>query len=189
MTDLSDINMEGVKPMSDAQELGAGQYLVRIEDTDKKQVQKEVYDEAGNKLVPNHYLQIDLKVYGGPDDGRTEFVRLNLWNHNVTAVNMAKSELKSIQEATQTVSTNSEHLHGKWMILEKKAGVKDPTKLYKHYSAAPAEIVASFAGTAAPIAAKAPAAPAFVRNMPGAAALAAATAPAAGALPSWAMKK
>lgn len=199
MTDLSDINMDGVQPMSTQQELPVGQYLVRVEDTEKKAT-KERFDEAGHALPVNHYLQIAMQVYGGPNEGQIEFARLNLWNPNETAVRMAKAELKSIQEATGVASTNSDHYHGKWMVLEVKAGVKDPSKLYKNYSAAPEPMVAAYAHIP-PVAAKAPSAvaqpaaapvpaPAFVRNMLGAAAVAAAPAAAApGALPSWAQKK
>ena len=190
MTDLSDINMDGVTAMSSAQELPIGQYLVRIEDTEKKET-KERFDEAGNKMPPNHYLQVGLKVYGGPNDSQVEFVRLNLWNTNPTAVQMAKSELKSLQDATGVVSPNSDHFHGKWMILEIKAGIKDPTKLYRHYQAAPAEMLAAYAHIP-PVPAKAPsaaAAPPFVAKQAAVAAAATAPAGSAGALPIWATKK
>jgi hypothetical protein len=200
MTDLSDVNMEGVKPMSEIQDLGVGQYLVRIEDTDKKET-KDKYSENGEKLPPNHYLQIALKVYGGPDEGRVEFVRLNLWNSNPTAVNMAKSELKSIQDAIGVVTANSDHMHGKWLVLEIKAGTKDATKLYKHYQAAPEGMVKEFAHIQ-PVPAKAPSPAATVSSAKAATnslyadpkppASAAAAAPAAGspsALPAWAQKK
>lgn len=201
MTDLSDINMEGVKPMGDSQELPAGQFLVRIEDTDRKQVNKEVFAEDGTKLSPNHYLQIDMKVYGGPNDGHVEFARLNLWNHNATAVNIAKSELKSIQEATGVVSTNSEAFHGRWMILEKKPKTKKPDELMRTYIAIKPEEMAALkpimdsappiqpktvrapAGAAAPVVDQA-SLPAYLRAAP-----AAASAPAANATPSWAARK
>lgn len=200
MTDLSDVNMEGVKPMNDAQELPIGTYLVRIEDTEKKET-KEKYDDAGQKLPPNFYLQIANKVYGGPSEGQTEFSRLNLWNSNQTAVDMAKSELKSIQEATGVVSASSNDLHGKWMVLEVRAGKTEATKdkRYKHYTPATEGMIAAFASVA-PVPAKAPApaatapaaAPAFVASMPGAAAVAAAPAVVGTGpkdLPSWAKPK
>lgn len=203
MTDLSDINMEGVKPLGDSQELPAGQFLVRIEDTDRKQVNKEVFAEDGTKLTPNHYLQIDLKVYGGPNDGQVEFCRLNLWNHNQTAVNMAKSELKSIQEATGVVSTNSQHFHGKWMILEKKPKTKKPDELIRVYTGIPPEQLEALQGImnnappiapkagSAPVASASAATPAFLRNVPAAHSAPApvAAASAASSLPSWAQPK
>jgi hypothetical protein len=195
MADLSDINMEGVKPMGDSQELPAGQFLVRIEETDKKQVNKEVFDEAGNKLTPNHYLQVDLKVYGGPNDGQIEFARLNLWNHNATAVNMAKSERKSIEEAIGVVSTNSAAWHGKWMLLEKKPKTKKPDELIRIYTRIEPEMMESLKSImdsapalaakaeSAPATAAAPA-PAFLqRNVP------AAASPSKSDLPAWAQPK
>lgn len=186
MTDLSDIGMDGVKPMSDAQELGVGKYFVRIEDTEKKAT-KDRFDEQNNKLPPNHYLQIALKVYGGDKDGHTEFVRLNLWNTNDTAVNMAKSELKSIQNATKVATANSNDFHGKWMLLEVTAGIKDPTKLYKHYEDAPVSLIDAYKHI--------PPVPAKMHTPATASAsVAAASAPAAAAskadeVPAWAAQK
>lgn len=187
MTDLSDINMDGVAPLSTHQELPAGTYLARIEDTEKKET-KEKFDEIGNKMAPNHYLQIALKVYGGPNDGQTEFVRLNLWNTSTTAVAMAKSELKSIQDATGVLSSNSDHFHGKWIVLEIKAGTKDPSKLFKNYSIAPESLLAEYASVP-PVPAKAiTAPPPYVASNPQAAAVASAPDKSA-ALPDWAKKK
>lgn len=184
MTDLSDVNMEGVRPMSDIQELPVGQYLVRIEDTEKKET-KERFDEQGNKLAPNHYLQISLKVYGGTNDGQVEFSRLNLWNTNETAVNMAKAELKSIQNATGVASASSIDMHGKWMVLEVKAGIKDPTKLYKHYHKADESFIEPFKDVPA-VAIKSKAPP-FVASNPKAASVAASPAGSSD-VPAWARK-
>lgn len=211
MTDLSDVNMEGVKPMGDSQELPIGQYLVRLEDNEKKET-KEKYDEEGNKMPPNHYLQLAAKVYGGPNDGQVEFIRLNLWNTNPTAVNMAKSELKSIQDATNThpkpdanniMRFIADWFHGKWMTLEVKPNKKDPEKTHRVYTPAPDTIVAAFAHVP-PVPAKAPAAatpapqatvaaPATTGYVAPATATPAsppaAPSGAAGALPAWAQKK
>lgn len=144
MSDLSDVNMEGVKAMSEKQDLPIGQYLVRIEHTEKKET-KDKYGEDGQKLPPNHYLLINTKVYGGPNDGGAQGIILNLWNTNDMAVQIAKSELKSIQEAIQVASPNSKDMINKWMILEVKPTVKDPQKLYRVYTAALPELLAAFA--------------------------------------------
>lgn len=195
MTDLSDVNMEGVQPLSESQELPVGTYLVRVEDTEKKET-KEKFGDDGQKLPPNFYLQFAMKAYGGDHDGQTEFVRLNLWNTNQQAVNIAKSELKSIQQATGVVSANSDHYHSKWLVMEVKAG-RDATKKFRNYSQAPAELLAQFAHVP-PVPAKAPsAAPAAAQQQadgprPGSgaqAAAAAASTGAASALPDWAKKK
>lgn len=136
-----DINMDGVKPQGEYQELPAGTYLVRIEETEKKPT-KDRFDEHGNPAPSNgknFYLQVSLKVYGGPNDGHVEFDRLNLWNDNSIAVNMAKSQLKSIFLATGVESNDSVMLHGKWMVMEVKE--QRNKQLGKHYSQAPANII------------------------------------------------
>lgn len=185
MADISDVNMEGVLPPSDFTELPLGTYLVRVEDSDKKESTKEVFDSEGAKLPPNKYLQFTAKVYGGPNEGDHENINLNLWNTNEMAVNMAKSELKAIQDATQVYSGDSNHYHGKWMIMEKKEYTKKNKEVgtKRIFSAPPAEMLAAFAHVP-PVPAKAP--------QPAAAPAAAAAASAAGspsALPSWAKKK
>lgn len=215
MTDLSDIDMTGVKPMGDHVDLPIGQYAVRIEDTEKTQT-KDKFNEAGDKLPPGFYLKVEYKVYGGPNDGQVDRTNLNLWNSSEDAVRIAKSELKSIQEATgvhprpdaqQIMRFKSDWLHGAWMLLEVKANTRDPQKTIKRYSPCPAEIIAAFAhvppvpakapapeAAAAPAAAPAAAAPAAAATTgyvaPAAAAVpASAPAGAAGALPAWAQKK
>lgn len=199
MTDLSDISMEGVKPQSESSDLPVGNYLIRIEDTEKKET-KEKFGEDGQKLPPNHYLQIAAKVYSAEAEGHVEFIRLNLWNTNEQAVNIAKSEFKSIQDATGVASANSDDYHGKWLHLEVKAGKKDPTKTFRNYFPAPADAVAQFVHIP-PVAPKAPSlaanqpaankAPAFIASNPQAQAVAAQpdTAKAPGALPDWAKPK
>jgi hypothetical protein len=187
MTDLSDVNMEGVKPMSDAQELPIGTYLVRIEDTEKKPT-KEKFDEAGTKLPPNYFLQFSLQVYGGPNDGQVDFTRLNLWNTNETAVRIAKSELKSIQDAIGIASPNSDHYHGRWMVMEVRPGRKEPEKTTKHYSVVPPGVLVAFKHV--------PPVPVKTHQQPAAATAqaqhpqtATSTPAVANALPSWAQKK
>ena len=184
--------------MSENQELPLGQYLVRIEDTAKKET-KEKFDPEGNRLPANHYLQVALKVYGGPNDGQVEFVRLNLWNDSPYAVSMAKSERKSIEDVIGVVSTNSDHWHSKWLVLEVRAGKteKSKDKLYKHYHPAPEGMVKEYAHIP-PVPAKAPSVAARPAAQPAAslagaprppATAAAAPASAADALPEWARKK
>lgn len=121
MNDLADINMEGVKPSGEFKDLEVGQYLVRIEDTEKKPVKDKFDKQTG---VPdqdngkNFLLAVKLKVYEGLDAGHEEVQNLNLWNTNPTAVNMAKSELKAMQMATNVYTPASGDLVGKWMVME-----------------------------------------------------------------------
>lgn len=149
---LIDVDMTGVKASGEYQELGIGQYLVCIRDTDKKAT-KEKFDangapDAGNGK--NFYLQMSLQIEDGPDRDRIEFVRLNLWNLNPTAVNIAKAELKAIQEATGIYSADSTHFHGKYMLLNVKLDSKGNLK--RHYEKAPASMIAHLpqAGTYTP---------------------------------------
>ena len=152
MTDLSDIDMTGVKPIGDHQDLPIGTYAVRIEDTEKTAT-KEKYDEAGNKMPQAYYLKVDYKVYGGPNDGQVDKTNLNLWNPSDDAVRIAKSELKSIQDATGVhprpdaqgiMRFMADWLHGAWMMLEVKPNSRDSTKTIKRYSQAPEAIVKAF---------------------------------------------
>lgn len=196
--DLSDINMEGVKPQSDYQDLPVGQYAVRIEDNERHQA-KDKFDESGNKLPPSFFLQLDAKVYGGDHEGHVEKIRMNLWNPSTQAVDIAKQELKSIQDATgthprvdpatQKASFNSDWFRGKWMLMDIKPQVKDPSKTTRRYSPATAEMMAYFANLP-PVPAKAPTAAAapVAAVTPGAAAPPPG-APISSATPDWAKKK
>lgn len=188
-----DINMEGVKPQGEYQELPVGQYLVRIEETEKKAT-KDRFDESGAPSPDNgknFYLQVSLKVYGGPNEGHVEFDRLNLWNSNQIAVNIAKSQLKSIFLATGVESSDSTALHGRWMILEVKENRNK--QLGKHYSPAPASMIPT------DVPAITAQQPQQHSQSPGQAATHAAashqalaanpTGAAAGALPAWAARK
>lgn len=173
MVSLVDVKMEGVKPQGEYQELGIGKYLIRIEDTEKKAV-KDRFDEQGAPLPgngKNFYLQIAQRVYGGERDGHVEFERLNLWNDNETAVNIAKSTLKSIQLALGVESADSSDFHNKWAVLEIKKNARG--NLTKHYEKAPDSIIPKDVPAATP--AQQPAS------------VAAAAAPSA--VPSWATKK
>lgn len=195
MTDLSDVNMDGVKATGEPQGLPQGTYLIRIEDSEKKATKDKFYENGAphEDNGRNFYLQLSLKVHGGPNDGHTELHRLNLWNSNPTAVNMAKSELKAIQEATGVASSNSNDFHNKWLVLEITPGIKDKNKLYNKFMAAPASLVASFAHVP-PVPAKTPqqAQPAqsYAQAAPAAAPVAQQAAPAqaqaAGDRPAWA---
>lgn len=135
--ELNDVNMEGIKPSGSAN-LPVGQYLVRIEETERKAAKDKFENGAPHPdNGKNFYLQLPMLVWGGPNDGHVEFERLNLWNSNDVAVRIAKSTLKSIFIAAGVEGKNSSILHGKWMILEVKPGIKKPEELSKHYAPCP----------------------------------------------------
>lgn len=135
-----DFNMEGVKPAGEFTELQEGEYLVRVEGTEKKGTKDKFYEDGRphEDNGKNFYLQIGLKVGSGPDEGHVEFERLNLWNTNSIAVNIAKSTLKSIQDATGVYSNDSDHFHGKFMIMRIKKNSKG--SLGKHYEKVPEDM-------------------------------------------------
>lgn len=175
-----DFNMEGVKPSGEYQELPAGEYLVRIEGTEKKPTKDKFHPDGtpSEDNGKNFYLNIALKVGSGPSEGHVEFERLNLWNSNAIAVNIAKSTLKSIQDATGVYTNNSDDFHGKFMIMRIKANSKGV--LGKHYEKVPADM--------AIVAKDAPGTTTFDKPVLQASTAATTPAAAAGAKPSWAVK-
>jgi hypothetical protein len=132
-----DFNMEGVKPAGEYTELGEGEYLVRIEGTEKKGTKDKFYENGTphEDNGKNFYLNIALKVGSGPDEGHIEFERLNLWNTNSVAVNIAKSTMLSIQNAIGVHTNNSDDWHGKFMLMRIKKNSKGV--LGKHYEKLP----------------------------------------------------
>lgn len=185
-----DVDMTGVKPAGEYQELPIGKYLVRVDETEKKGT-KDRFDESGAPSPDNgknFYLQIALSVHGGPNDGHIEFDRLNLWNSNSIAVNMAKAQLKSIFLATGVETSDSTALHGRWMVMEVKA--QRNGQLGKYYEAAPASMIPKEAVGYTAEQLEAMKKPSHATA--GVAQQASAPAPAAAAdsaLPSWAQKK
>lgn len=157
-------DIANTKPAGDGG-LGVGQYVVRIETEEVKAV-KDKFNTDGSPSEYNgkeHRLVFGLKVYGGPDNGAGEYEGLNLWNHNPDAVSMAQRTLKSMQIATGVPDPlpgqklQSTAFLGKWMMLEIEAGKKDPTKLYKKFTAAPPALIPADvpAVAGAPVAAQA----------------------------------
>jgi len=174
-----DFNMDGVKPAGEFTELGEGEYLVRIEGTEKKPTKDKFYEDGRphEDNGKNFYLQIGLKVGSGPDEGHVEFERLNLWNTNSIAVNIAKSTLKSIQDATGVYSNDSDHFHGKFMMMRIKKNSKGV--LGKHYDKVPEGVAITQKDTTTPAGTTSFAEPKVLQP--------AATPTAATAKPSWAV--
>jgi len=173
-----DFNMDDVKPAGEYAELPAGEYVVRIEGTEKKGTKDKFYENGTphEDNGKNFYLNIGLKVGSGPNEGHVEFERLNLWNTNAIAVNIAKSTLKSIQDATGVYSKDSDDLHGKFMILRIKPNSKG--QLTKHYEKIPADFQVVQKDTTTPAGTTSFVAPTVLQP---------AANPAANAKPSWAV--
>jgi len=147
---LAGIDLTNVKPSDGYNALALGQYVVRIEGTARKAV-KDTFDKETGLPNPdngkNHYLQLVLKVYGGPSDGQTEFDNLNIWNINPNYRAMAEKQLVSVMKAIGVDQPNDKLFHGKWALLDVKLNSKN--KLTKSYSALPPSMIPKDAPTVA----------------------------------------
>ena len=76
----------GVQPMDEIEALPAGWYPVAIVEETNKQA------KSGN----GEYLQLTLQVTAGQYQGRKTWWRMNLWNTNQEAVEIAKRELATL---------------------------------------------------------------------------------------------
>lgn len=102
MGNLSGFNPADHQPMGDRSPLPNGDYLVAITASEVKQT----------KRGDGRYLQLEMSVVDGQHKGRKLWVRLNLWNPNATAVEIANSELSAICHATGVMSPNdSSEMH------------------------------------------------------------------------------
>lgn len=176
-----DFDATNISPQTAFEPLPAGWYQVAITASENKPTK----DNSGA------YLQLELTVTDGPMKGRKVFDRLNLWNPNQTAVEIAYRTLSAICHATGKIQVgDSTELHN--VLLEAKVALRPASagyeasndiKGYRAYGSgdvaptAPAAPVAPAAPAATPVAPSAPAqAPATPVAQP--------TAPAAPAQPA-----
>ena len=104
-----DFNAEEVEPQGSFEPLPAGVYDAKIRHTEKKATKK-----AGGEL-----LQLELEVLGPSHKGRVIFDRLNLWNANQTAVEIAQKTLSAICHAVNILKIkNHEELRGKKVAIK-----------------------------------------------------------------------
>jgi Protein of unknown function (DUF669) len=90
MGNLQDIDLDKVEEMRDFAPIPAGDYVAAVIGDEIKRT------KAGD----GEYLQFCWEIVDGAHKGRRLWSRLNLWNKNETAVKIAKSEMKSIANAT-----------------------------------------------------------------------------------------
>lgn len=96
----------------------AGDYLVQIESSDIKDARKQ----------GNRYIQLEMAIIEGPEAGRKLTDRLNLWNDNQQAVDIAQRSLNALCVAVSKMSIeDSSELHNIPMIATVKV---DPAKPY-----------------------------------------------------------
>jgi hypothetical protein len=125
MSLLGDINyddIDGVQPGEGPQPVPPGTYHAVIVQAESKP----------NSKGTGQYLELQWSILNdGPVKGRRVFSRLNLQNRNVTAVNIARAELKCIADAIGArPQTEAEFLNKPCKIVvacEKRQD--DPTKM------------------------------------------------------------
>lgn len=116
---ILDFDMTNVKPPGEFVELPGGEYVMQIQGTGRKGAKDKFYENGTphEDNGKNFYLNITMQVGSGPHQGHVESEYLNLWNTNVQTQAWARSTLKQIQDATGVHTNDSEHLHGKFLIL------------------------------------------------------------------------
>ncbi len=130
MADLGGFDATKIAPQGDRTPLPAGDYKMVIEKSEKKPTKN------GN----GHFLELVIKVVDGEHAGRMVWDRLNIWNANQTAAQIAASTLSAICHATGVMKPNaSEQLHNIPMMVsvvvkerdDKKGEFSNEVKAYK----------------------------------------------------------
>ena len=150
MADLGGFDATKIDPAGDRSPIPAGEYKAVIEKSEKKPT----------KAGTGHYLELVLSIVDGPQKGRKVWDRLNIWNPNQTAAQIAAQSLSAICHATGVMKPNaSEQLHGIPMVISvavseradkpgeksnevkgyKKLGTSAPTQQLQTAGATPAE--------------------------------------------------
>lgn len=103
MANLGGYDASNGKTMEERDALPAGEYVAALVKSDKK----------GPNDKGNSYINCEFEVQEGPHQGRRFWTRLNLWNSNSQAVEIAERELNSIMHACGKLRVDdSEELHG-----------------------------------------------------------------------------
>jgi hypothetical protein len=119
MADLGGFDATKIAPQGDRTPLPAGEYKAVIEKSEKKPTQKGT----------GFYLELVIKVVDGEHAGRMVWDRLNIWNPNQTAAQIAAATLSSICHATGVMKPNaSEQLHNIPMIVSVVVKERDDKK-------------------------------------------------------------
>jgi hypothetical protein len=109
MADLGGFDATKVAPQGDMSPIPAGEYKAQIKKSEKK----------ATKAGTGHYLELVLEIVDGQHKGRQVWDRLNIWNPNPTASQIAASTLSAICHATKVMQPKaSEQLHGIPMIVK-----------------------------------------------------------------------
>lgn len=124
-------NAEHVDPTPRFDPLPAGEYTVIITASELK------FTKSGD----GQYLELTLEVQGGEFAGRKLFDRLNIYNSNRQAVEIAQRQLSQICHAVGVLQVeDSEQLHFKPLVaivrIEPGRDGYDPKNVIKGYKAA-----------------------------------------------------
>lgn len=124
-------NATNIDPTTSFDPLPAGDYHVIITESEVKPT------KAGD----GQYLQLKLEVQSGEFAGRTLFDRLNLWNNNRQAQEIAQRTLSQICHAVGVLQVNdSQELHHKPLVASVKvkpaSGNYDASNEIKGYKVA-----------------------------------------------------
>ena len=116
---LIDFNAEAIEPQSDFSPLPVGNYTVVITQSEMKPT------KTGN----GQYLQLSLQVVEGEYKNRLIFDRLNIYNANEVAQQIAQKALSSICRAVGVMHPkDSEELHDKPFSV--KIGIRPASGAY-----------------------------------------------------------
>jgi hypothetical protein len=136
MADLGGFDATQIEPQGDYTPIPAGDYKVVITKSEKKPT------KAGNGA----FLELELQLVDGALKGRTVKDRLNIWNPNQTAAEIASRQLSAICHATGVMQPRaSEQLHGITMVAgvavkerdDKPGTFTNEVKSYKKSTATP----------------------------------------------------
>lgn len=108
MANLAGFDASQVPEQQEFSALPEGQYVVIA----------TASEEKVTKAGTGKYLQITFEVLDGPQKGRKLWARLNLWNPNQTAKDIAQRELGAICRAIGVIRPNdSAELHNKPLLV------------------------------------------------------------------------
>ena len=151
---LLNIDVSHIDPAPRFDPIPAGDYPVIITESETKLTK----DGSGQ------YLQLKLEIQDGEFRGRILFDRLNLWNNNAQAKEIAHRQLSQIAHAVGVLQVaDSEQLHFKPLIASVKLraasggyDASNEVKGYKKPAGAPVQQGQPFAAPRAPAAPTAP---------------------------------